>query len=153
MFPLSLVNAGVGKPMRVEIKSGESYNGHLVSCDNFMNLILRDVICTSAEGDRFWKLPECYIRGHSIKYLHIPDEVLDLVNEERQNRAMQNRNNFRGRGRGGPGFHRGGGGGGRGGGAGGRRPYGHHQQNQQQQQQAPQQQQQQPPAPAPQAKA
>ena len=33
-------------------------------------------------GDRFWKLPECYIRGNSIKYLRIPDEIIDLVAEE-----------------------------------------------------------------------
>ena len=27
------------------------------------------------DGDKFWKIPECYIRGISIKYLRIPDEV------------------------------------------------------------------------------
>jgi len=31
----------------VELKNGETYNGNLVSCDNFMNIHLRDVICTS----------------------------------------------------------------------------------------------------------
>jgi hypothetical protein len=34
------------------------------------------------DGDKFWKIPECYIRGNSIKYLRIPDEVIDLVSEE-----------------------------------------------------------------------
>jgi hypothetical protein len=34
------------------------------------------------DGDRFWKLPECYIRGNSIKYLRIPDEVVEMVAEE-----------------------------------------------------------------------
>jgi hypothetical protein len=29
-------------------------------------------------------MPECYIRGNSIKYLRIPDEVIDLVVEEEQ---------------------------------------------------------------------
>mmetsp|Transcript_11359 Transcript_11359/g.17080 ORF Transcript_11359/g.17080 Transcript_11359/m.17080 type:complete len:126 (+) Transcript_11359:124-501(+) len=50
----------------------------------FMNICLRDVICTSKDGERFWKLPECYIRGNSIKYLRIPDEIIDLVTEEEQ---------------------------------------------------------------------
>lgn len=121
----------------VELKNGETYNGHLVSCDNWMNINLREVICTSRvrknclfyeyivgrrvtcvpinveinpsqgrgllwiskclfcfrsivytvvrlfnlsylffqDGDRFWKIPECYIRGSNIKYLRIPDEV------------------------------------------------------------------------------
>lgn len=31
----------------VELKSGETYNGHLVQCDTWMNLHLKEVICTS----------------------------------------------------------------------------------------------------------
>ena len=27
------------------------------------------------DGDRFWRMPECYIRGNTIKYLRVPDEV------------------------------------------------------------------------------
>lgn len=34
----------------VELKNGETYNGHLVSCDNWMNINLREVICTSRVG-------------------------------------------------------------------------------------------------------
>ncbi|KAJ8490146.1 hypothetical protein ONZ51_g2473 [Trametes cubensis] len=63
MLPLSLLNAAQNKPMLVELKNGETFNGHLVNCDNFMNITLREVYQTSAEGDRFWKLKECYIRG------------------------------------------------------------------------------------------
>ena len=58
--------------------------GKLVSCNLFMNICLRDVICTSRDGDRFWKIQECYIHGNSIKYLRIPDEVIDMVAEEEQ---------------------------------------------------------------------
>ncbi|CAK9302488.1 unnamed protein product [Gordionus sp. m RMFG-2023] len=47
-----------------------------------MNIILREVICTSKEGDRFWKMSECYIKGINIKYMRIPDEVIDMVKEE-----------------------------------------------------------------------
>ena len=47
-----------------------------------MNLSLRDVVCTSRDGDKFWKIPECYIRGNNIKYLRVPDEVIDKVVEE-----------------------------------------------------------------------
>ena len=36
------------------------------------------------DGDKFWKIPECYIRGNSIKYLRIPEEVIDLVVVEEQ---------------------------------------------------------------------
>lgn len=31
----------------MELKNGETYNGHLVSCDTWMNINLREVICTS----------------------------------------------------------------------------------------------------------
>jgi len=47
-----------------------------------MNINLREVICTSRDGDRIWKIPECYVRGSNIKYLRIPDEVIDMVKDE-----------------------------------------------------------------------
>lgn len=33
--------------MLIELKNGDTYNGRLVRCDMFMNICLRDVICTS----------------------------------------------------------------------------------------------------------
>jgi small nuclear ribonucleoprotein (snRNP)-like protein len=35
----------------VEVKSGETYNGHLENCDSWMNINLKDVICTSRVSD------------------------------------------------------------------------------------------------------
>ncbi len=68
--------------MLVELKNGETYNGHLVSCDSWMNLNLREVVCTSKDGEKFWQMRECYIRGNCIKYLRIPEEVLEKVKED-----------------------------------------------------------------------
>lgn len=59
-------------PQLVELKNGETFNGHLVNCDNFMNITLREVYQTSADGDRFWKLKECYIRGSTVSTLFRP---------------------------------------------------------------------------------
>src|SRR5579859_1795306 len=98
MLPLSLLRTAQNHPMLVELKNGETYNGHLVSCDNWMNISLREVICTSRDGDRFWRLPECYIRGSNIKYLRIPDEVIDLVKEEVKEQRQQYRGGGGGRG-------------------------------------------------------
>ncbi len=84
----------------MELKNGETYNGQLVNCDPWMNLNLRNVVCTAREGDRFWKLPAVYVRGNTIKYLCVPDEVLHLVNEEQ---AAQERQRKAQRGRGGRG--------------------------------------------------
>ncbi|KAJ2918309.1 hypothetical protein MD484_g2125, partial [Candolleomyces efflorescens] len=105
--PASSISAQCSPKQAYELKNGETFNGHLVNCDNFMNITLREVYQTSADGDRFWKLKECYIRGSTIKYLRVPDQLLDTVKEE-QNRAREANRTARG----GAG---GGGGGGRGG--------------------------------------
>lgn len=55
-------------------------------------------------------MPECYIRGSTIKYLRIPDEVIDMVKEDVQ---MKSRGRGEMKGRGGQ-NQRGGRGGGRG---------------------------------------
>ncbi|VDN58520.1 unnamed protein product [Dracunculus medinensis] len=82
VLPLSLMRTAQNHPMLVELKNGETYNGHLVTCDGWMNIHLRDAICTSKDGDRFLKMHEVFIRGSTVKYLRIPDEVVELVKEE-----------------------------------------------------------------------
>ena len=51
--------------MLIELKSGETYNGHLVACDTWMNLHLREVILTSREGElrAQQSLPRCTATG------------------------------------------------------------------------------------------
>lgn len=53
-------------PQLVELKSGVTFNGHLVDCDNFMNVTLREVYETSADGERFWKMKEMFIKGNVV---------------------------------------------------------------------------------------
>ena len=101
----------------MELKNGETYNGELVTCDNWMNIALRGVICTSRDGDRFWKLPEVVIRGNNVKYLRIPEEVIGMVPEEDPAARGKGGGKGDGRGRGGKG---GGKGDGKGKGKGGR---------------------------------
>ncbi|KAI8091486.1 uncharacterized protein B0P05DRAFT_527785 [Gilbertella persicaria] len=98
MLPLSLLYTAAGHPMLVELKSGETFNGHLVNCDNWMNLTLREVIQTSPDGDKFWRLPECYIRGNTIKYLNVPEEIVDMVKEEESKQRHNAGRGGRGRG-------------------------------------------------------
>ncbi|PPJ49826.1 hypothetical protein CBER1_03313 [Cercospora berteroae] len=89
MLPLGLLTAAQGHPMLVELKTGETLNGHLVSCDTYMNITLKEVVQTSPEGDKFFRLPECYVRGNNIKYLRVPDEVVDLVKDQQANQQSQ----------------------------------------------------------------
>ncbi|GAA5922574.1 U6 snRNA-associated Sm-like protein LSm4 [Sporobolomyces koalae] len=119
MLPLALLHAAQAKPMLVELKNGETFNGHLVGCDNFMNLTLKEVYQTSADGERFWKLSETYVRGSTIKYIRVAENLVDQVKEQEEEQRRRGNNSGGGGGRGGRG--RGGGGdrGGRGGGRGG----------------------------------
>lgn len=66
----------------------------------FLNNDPVDLYFFFKDGDKFWRMNECYIRGSTIKYLRIPDEVIDLVKEDvqakarnrQQNNQQQNRN-------------------------------------------------------------
>ncbi|KAE9363567.1 Sm-like ribonucleo protein [Stipitochalara longipes BDJ] len=116
MLPLGLLTAAQGHPMLVELKNGETLNGHLVTCDTWMNLTLKEVVQTSPDGDKFYRLPEVYVKGNNIKYLRVPDEIIDLVKEQQ---SRDQGSGYRGgRGGAGRGDHRGGGDRGRGRGAG-----------------------------------
>ena len=97
MLPLSVLQTAKNQPMLVELRNGDTFNGHLVNCDNFMNINLRDVIHTSRDGDKFYNLKACYIRGNQIKYLRIPEDVIDMVPDE----PVYKGRGGRGRGRGG----------------------------------------------------
>jgi U6 snRNA-associated Sm-like protein LSm4 len=89
MLPLSLLNQAQGNGILVELKSGETFNGHLVSCDSWMNIILKEVIKTSVDASEFWILKEIYIRGNTIKYLRIPDEIVDQVKRDQAEQQKQ----------------------------------------------------------------
>lgn len=55
--------------MLVELKNGETLNGHLVNCDTWMNLTLKEVVQTSPDGDKFFRLAEVYVRGNNVSVL------------------------------------------------------------------------------------
>ncbi|RLV85144.1 U6 snRNA-associated Sm-like protein LSm4 [Meyerozyma sp. JA9] len=96
-LPLYLLTAAKNSPILVELKNGETLNGLLLNCDSWMNLTLKDVIQSSANGEEFLKLPEIYIKGMHIKYMRMPDEIMDhakeqnLINMEQRNRTQKRR--------------------------------------------------------------
>lgn len=96
----------------IELKNGEKYKGTLTNIDLWMNVTLKTVTGSSKDEKELWRTAEMYIRGNTIKYIKMPDSVIDKAEEERQMRE-QSRNKRRdgrnrGRNRGGKG--RGGGG-------------------------------------------
>ncbi|KAI8873650.1 Sm-like ribonucleoprotein [Ramicandelaber brevisporus] len=103
MLPLNLLTTAKDHEVLVEVKTGDAFNGVLVACDTMMNLTLRNVIRTGADGTKFWRYDECHIRGGSVKYLGIPDEVMVKMNEEIQknrSNALQARRSASGSGTG-----------------------------------------------------
>lgn len=49
--------------MLVELKNGETLNGHLVMCDTWMNLTLKEVVQTSPVGSSPRSNPGLHTRG------------------------------------------------------------------------------------------
>ena len=76
MLPLGLLTAAQGQPILVELKNGETLNGHLVNCDTWMNLTLKEVVQTSPEGDRFFRLAEAYVRGNNVRLVQAEVDIL-----------------------------------------------------------------------------
>jgi U6 snRNA-associated Sm-like protein LSm4 len=60
-----------------------------------MNIMMREVYHTNADGDRFFYYPETYVRGSTIKFIRVPDKLLDEVKEE-QNKARESNRGARG---------------------------------------------------------
>ena len=82
VLPLSLLRSASNHPILVELKSGETYSGVLAECDGWMNMHMRDAVLTSKDGDKFWRVPACFIRGNNVKTIRVPDEVIDLAVRE-----------------------------------------------------------------------
>ena len=110
----------------MELKNGVTFNGHLVDCDNYMNVTLREVYQTSADGESFWKMKEMFIKGNfvggpppfpliiehdegfrrhhlltrvcQIKYFRIADAILDTAMEEQEKARAAGRQRGGGRG-------------------------------------------------------
>lgn len=56
----------------VELKNGETYNGHMVQCDTWMNIHLREVICTSKVRRRRWRRgSELVVQPAQCNPLHV----------------------------------------------------------------------------------
>jgi U6 snRNA-associated Sm-like protein LSm4 len=73
IFPSTVLRNSVNATVIVELRSGESLQGTLLSADEWMNLVLGGgVIRTSAGGDQFWKVPQVVVRGNSVRSVNVP---------------------------------------------------------------------------------
>lgn len=80
----------------VELKNGETVYGKLNNCDSWMNVTLTDVVYNFNNGEKFQKMNEIYVRGAHIKFLRLPDLVMDQAKEQNMlNMEQRNRNQKR----------------------------------------------------------
>lgn len=89
MLPLTLLNAAQGRTLDIECKSGRNYSGKMKACDLSMSVTLEEASCTSAKDGERESFPELYIRGSSIKYIRVPDELLSDIVEERRTKREE----------------------------------------------------------------
>lgn len=89
VLPLTVLKLSAKQPILVETKSGETFNGTLVKCDAWMNIHMTAVVVTSAAGDAFYELTECYVKGALIKYVRMGDEVLQAALDSNKRHAAR----------------------------------------------------------------
>ena len=82
VLPLSLIRTSQQNPVLVELKTGETLSGILVNSDNWMNMELADVVLTAKDGERFHQVAQVFVRGNNVKFVRVPDEVIDVVKDE-----------------------------------------------------------------------
>lgn len=102
---MQIVHGAIDTAVSIELKTGECYNGYILTADYFMNFKMRDVTITSPDGEKFYHVDECFVRGNNVKYVRVSEEALEKAEANKKN-AKKAQPNFRGRIRGLPRKHK-----------------------------------------------
>ena len=70
--PVMLLHEGEGLTVMVETKLGETYRGVLFEAEDNMNMFMKAVTYTDADG-KVSKLEQVYLRGNQISLVTFPD--------------------------------------------------------------------------------
>lgn len=71
-IPIKLMHESEGHVVTVELKTGETYRGELIDCEDNWNCQLKDVTATGRDG-RVKQLEHLFIRGGRIRFIIVPD--------------------------------------------------------------------------------
>ena len=66
--PLVTITKNLNKPVKVLLKNDFAYEGTMVECDNYMNLVIEKVIEYQGENKKAG-YPKVLIRGNNILYI------------------------------------------------------------------------------------
>ena len=96
MLPMQILYGAMDTPVSIELKTGECYNGYIQNADYFMNFQLRDVTITASDGNKFFHVSECFVRGNNVKYIRVVEDAIKKAAEQKKiNKRTQP--NFRGK--------------------------------------------------------
>lgn len=74
--PIDILRNCRGKPVSIELTTGETVNGTVMRTDRAMNIVVKQCIRTGADGETFWKSRECLVRGASVRNVRMDETVL-----------------------------------------------------------------------------
>jgi len=72
--PIKLLHEAHGLHVTVELQTGQSYRGRLVSIEDNMNVQLKEVTLTARNGQQS-ALEHVFLRGSQVRFFAIPDNL------------------------------------------------------------------------------
>ncbi len=66
--PLDILQRSINSEIVVRLKDGTEYNGELIECDSYMNMIISKAI-ELQNGQQVARYGEIFIRGNNILYI------------------------------------------------------------------------------------
>ncbi len=73
--PLDILQRSIGSEINIRLKDGTEYNGELIECDSYMNMILSKAIELN-NGQQVARYGEIFIRGNNILYIKPANAIL-----------------------------------------------------------------------------
>ncbi len=73
--PLDILQRSINSEIVVRLKDGTEYNGELIECDSYMNMIISKAI-ELQNGQQVARYGEIFIRGNNILYIKPSNAIL-----------------------------------------------------------------------------
>lgn len=76
MYPVTLIRVSKNRPITVELKNNDIYEGIIRDCDLLMNIHMTNVRIKSNSGNFY--TDDCVLKGMFIKNIRLSDNVFDI---------------------------------------------------------------------------
>jgi len=75
--PLAMVTKHLNRLVRVKLKNELVYEGRMVECDSYMNIVIEKAVEYEGNG-RKAQYPKILIRGNNIMYIQLQPELAEI---------------------------------------------------------------------------